>query len=153
MISDIITRLTRTGIWRASDYAELPQLDHEGTGAANQLLVVAGGLALTLSRCTPAEQRQAYPNAMHLYGVLKKELRQQGKTTASAELLLDAFHETSEQLDQHSRQAFHRCLEARVCYERMNAGEREAASRRGQGMYTSHMPVSAMAMPLSEAFA
>jgi hypothetical protein len=143
MIVSIISRLRRNGIWRVSDHAELPQLDHEAGPAANHLLVLAGGLALTLSRCSLAEKRLSYPNATRLYALLRKELRQHGKTTASSELLLDAFHETSDRLDMHSKQAFKRCLDARMRYERLNETEREAAQdTAGGSMFTSFMPVS-----------
>lgn len=143
MIASFISRLRRNGIWRVSDNAELPQLDHDAGAAANHLLVLAGGLALTLSRCSDAEKRLCYPHATLLYALLRKELSQHGKTTASSGLLLDAFHETSDKLDMHSKQAFKRCLDARIRYERLDETERAAAQdTAGGSMFTSFLPVS-----------
>ncbi len=141
MLTDMLSRISRSGIWRAAGHAELPLLVRDGGALPNQLLLLAGGLALTLSRCCPEDQGRHYPRAAQLYALLRRELRQHGKTTASSSLILDAFHETSEHLDPNSRQAFHKCLDARVQYERLDAATREANTASDQ-LFTSFMPMS-----------
>lgn len=114
------------GVWRQADaqVSELPQPNPEAPSAASQLLFVAGGLALVLSRCSAQQIQRDFPCTNELYRLLRRELRHRGTTTASAALLLDSFHEVSELLDRASRDALRRCLETRRAIE--------GAARRGR---------------------
>lgn len=146
MLASVISRFTRSGIWRVAEISELPALDRSASAVGNQLLVLAGGLALTLSRCSADERRRTYPRAAQLYALLRKELRLHGKTSANSALLLEAFHETSEHLDPHSREAFHRCLDARARYERRDATPRSHGADSTQSMFTIS-PLGEVAQP------
>lgn len=120
MFDSVFTRLVSRGVWRDTASADLPQMPSQFDGlpfATQQLLLVAGGLALVLSRCPEISRARRFPAATRLYMLLRKELRRQERTTASAALLLDAFHEVTTELDAVSQQAFKRCLEARCRFD------------------------------------
>lgn len=106
--------------WRpASDKTcELPQVQAGTHETTRHLLNVAGGLALVLSRCNEREIDREYPNAAELYRLLKHDLKRYGRTSATAELMLEASHEVSERLDPVSRHSLRASLEARRVHDR-----------------------------------
>lgn len=116
MFDSVFTRLVRSGVWRDTAAADLPQMpsQHDDLpSATQQLLLVAGGLALVLSRCPASMRGRRFPAATRLYALLRRDLRRNDRSSARAALLLDAFHEVTMQLDAVSHQAFKRCLQAR----------------------------------------
>lgn len=141
MLTEMISLIARTGIWRTAGHTELPLLSREANPVSNQLLVVAGGLALALSRCAAEDHAKLYPRAAQLYTLLRRELKIHGRTSASSSLILEAFHETSEILDPNTRRAFQKCLEARSQFDRAKALQREPV-RSPEAAYTSFMPMS-----------
>jgi len=110
----------RSGAWlRADDQiSELPQVQADAHETTRHLLNVAGGLALVLSRCRPREVDRDYPNAAELYRVLRHDLKRYGRTSATADLMLETLHEVAERLDPVSRQSLRACLEARRTHDR-----------------------------------
>lgn len=116
------------GVWRHSSENELPIVTDERARqnpTTQKFLVLAGGIALVLSRATPEQHRKRFRATSRLYSLLKTELQKHGRTSATATHLLDAFHEVAEELDPLSREAFKLCLEARRQYE---ASRRDRAS-------------------------
>lgn len=112
-----------------------------------QFLIVAGGLALVLSRHSAEGIRTSYPATNELYLLLRRELARHGRTSASAELLNDVMHETAEETDPATRQALRACFDARLAYEarRRSGGndpqrrrDAEVAAGQGQGAGTLH---------------
>lgn len=127
MFSSVFHRIDQLIPWRHApfDISELPQPAACADEATRRLLLVAGGLALVLSRCHPKEVERQYPSANELYRLLRSELKRQGKTSETADLLLDTMHEVSERLDPVSRHALKASLEAkriedREHYQKMN---------------------------------
>jgi hypothetical protein len=77
--------------------------------------VLAGGLALVLSRCSAREIERCYPRSHELYRFLRCELRRNGSAQPDPALLLDAFHEVAELLDTTSRRALRQSLLNPAC--------------------------------------
>ncbi len=142
-----VLRLVNPGVWKHAADNELPVVMDERARqnpTTQQFLVVAGGIALVLSRCSTDVQRRRYPATSQLYALLKKELQKHGRTSASAHNLLDAFHEVAGELDPISKEAFHICLEARRQYDSNLRGASGATSEPG----TTTGAFASRAMPL-----
>jgi hypothetical protein len=110
----------RPGAWQRADdqISELPQTPADTHDTTRHLLNVAGGLALVLSRCNAREVEREYPNAAELYRLLRHDLKRYGRTSATADLMLETLHEVSERLDPVSRQSLRASLEARRSHDR-----------------------------------
>lgn len=120
MFNSVFHRIDHLSPWRHApfDISELPQPAACADEATRRLLLVAGGLALVLSRCHPKEVERQYPSANELYRLLRSELKRQGKTSETSDLLLETMHEVSERLDPVSRHALKASLEARRMEDR-----------------------------------
>jgi hypothetical protein len=120
MFNSVFHRLDHLSPWRHApfDISELPQPAACADETTRRLLLVAGGLALVLSRCNPKEVERQYPSAYELYRLLRSELKRHGKTSETADLLLDTMHEVSERLDPVSRHALRASLEVRRVEDR-----------------------------------
>lgn len=106
-----------SGVWTRSDFSDLPQPDGQFLPTTNYFLLLAGGLALVLSRATPDELARDLPHARDLFLKLRKEFKRHGRTSVHVELLFDAFHEVSDRLDPVSRRALKECISARQQYD------------------------------------
>lgn len=134
--SVLLSHVLGVGVWKHS-VTELPQLEPPSASSnptIRQFLLLAGGIALVLSRCPPERREAQLPRASRLYTLLRRELKRYGRTSASATLLLEAWHETSGLLDPVSNEAFRHCLAARQRYEGFRHEEEESSR---QGVFAS----------------
>ena len=97
--------------WNPSRFSELPKLE----GAADDDVhldyrLLAGGLALLLSRCNERNVERDFAASLEAYGSLKNQLKSGGKVTLSAQLLMDVSHEIAQCADNATRMAARRCL-------------------------------------------
>lgn len=104
-------------LWHPSRHAEIPAVPWGEHDTVVDLFLVAGGLALILSRCTETLIKQEFAATHALYETLRTQLRRQGGVEASSEVISEAMHEVSEHADPGTRNALKRCLEARVKFE------------------------------------
>lgn len=102
---------TSRGHWSRSDYLGLPVLQLDAEPDLQRWQVVAGGLALVLSRLTPNEHGR-FAAAHKLYHVLRRRLRRGAIITPSPHLLSDVMHEIADVADPMTT----RCL--RICFQR-----------------------------------
>ena len=84
----------------------LPRVPASAGHAARRLSVVAGGLALVLSRATRTELSYRFASAAALY----RQLRRRRTEVPAPGLMLEAFHEVAEVLDPVSARALHECI-------------------------------------------
>jgi hypothetical protein len=103
--------------WSASAFSDLPEIRADAPATLQHFCIVAGGLALILSRLSPIEMRTKFRATEELYRCLKHQLRKMEKTNADAELISDVMHEVAEVADPHTRISLKTCLEARSTYE------------------------------------
>lgn len=103
--------------WRTSAFSELPQVQPEAPDLIQHFCIIAGGLALILSRHTAIEVRCNFRSTLELYQELRYQLRKVGRSSASAELLNDVMHEVAQVADAHTRASLKICLHARTEYE------------------------------------
>lgn len=113
------TLFARNGysVWKPATYTDLPALSDTVVPTTNHFLVLAGGLALVLSRQTKATIERSYPHTRELYEVLRRELKRYGRTGATSELMLETFHEVAELLDPATRNSLRECIRARQQYD------------------------------------
>lgn len=103
--------------WSVSAFSELPEIRQEASESVRHFCVVAGGLALILSRVSETEIRSSYPATRELYKTLKTQLARIGKTNATSEMISDVMHEVAQVADLKTRASLKACLEARSAYE------------------------------------
>ncbi|MDO8277269.1 MAG: hypothetical protein Q7T63_03980 [Burkholderiaceae bacterium] len=110
-------RFLLTSAWSNSPYSDLPEIKADASETLRHFFIVAGGLALILSRHSEPQIKAHYPATRELYRVLRSQLRRVGKTNASAELISDVMHEVSQVVDTQTRLALKACYEARCVFE------------------------------------
>jgi hypothetical protein len=101
------------GDWNCSGW-NLPALAADTEASVQRWAVVAGGLALVLSR-TEAPERSAHFAASHaLYQVIRRDLRHGRPPAAGAALLGEAMHELAQVADPATRRCLMACFQDAV---------------------------------------
>lgn len=96
--------------WNTSRFSELPTLDAADDDEHVDYRLLAGGLALLLSRCSERLVERDFAASLQAYRSLKRQLKSSAPVTLSAQLLLDVGHEIALCADNATRQAARRCL-------------------------------------------
>jgi len=103
---------SRAARWEVSAFSDLPSV----VGLPGQQLrdygLLAGGLALVLSRCSPNAIRRDFKAASEAYKSLRRQIGRQGKVQLPRQLLNDASHEIAQYADPATREALRRCMSA-----------------------------------------
>lgn len=133
----MISKLFKTkSVWRQSPFSDLPSLEEPLSRTSRELCIIAGGLALVLSRIPPHGIPKNYAAAAELHELLTKQLRKYGKTSATADLILKVMHEVAPVADPTTVSALKRCLEMRRVFEarrRLEMGPESEQDSGGQG--------------------
>ena len=114
----ILPFMSPDAVWKRSPLGELPVVPKAATDVARHFCVVAGGLALIISRCSPEGIARHYPKSNFLYGLLRNELGRGSEVTANAHLLSDVMHEIAEHADPSTRASLRFCFDQRRLFER-----------------------------------
>lgn len=97
--------------WTPSEFGDLPALSPRATQDDRDNLLLAGGLALLLSRCTPRITARDFPNTLRAYQVLRAHLSRGKPVTLNARMLGELLHEIAEVADAATREAARRCFQ------------------------------------------
>jgi hypothetical protein len=100
------------GNWAQSDFGGLPSVQREADPLLQRWQVVAGGLALLLSRASRTERDARFRAANRLYRGLRNRLRQGAPIDASTELIQDVMHEIAGVADVQTTQCLRACFDA-----------------------------------------
>ena len=103
-------RLRRAPRWSPAEFCWLPPVASEDDAERRDHGLLAGGLALLLSRCSRKVAERDYPAALAAYRLLKRQLQRGDATRVPAQLLSELSHEIAQVADQATRQAALRCL-------------------------------------------
>lgn len=122
---NIISWVRATGGWIRSPFGDLPALRAEDSSAHQTWLILAGGIALVLSRASASELQSRYAAARQVYAIARARLHKSRLPKPDAELLRVALEEIGNLADPMTREAGRECL-AR-CLERA-ARSRPAAA-------------------------
>lgn len=99
------------GNWSASEL-QLPRLGRDADPALQRWCVVAGGLALVLSRLEPTQRAARFAQTERLYALIRQALGAAQPVRAAAELLGDVMHEIAEVGDPPTRTCLKTCFQA-----------------------------------------
>lgn len=104
--------LARRPVWTVSEFAEFPALPRAADAAQRDDFLIAGGLALVLSRCPGDVAPRRFRAAIRVYEALRRGGRRRRSLTP--ELISDASHEVAEFVDQATRDALRRRMRSLV---------------------------------------
>lgn len=120
--------------WETSTFSDIPALPDTSNSTIRHFCIVAGGLALILSRNRDAAIASHYSHSAELYDLLSKELRKYGKTSASAGLINNVLHEVAQVADPLTMESLKKCLEFRRQHnEKRSQGRNEDAQADTRG--------------------
>lgn len=114
------------GAWACSRYSDLPELKYDVRSPAHHWCVVAGGLALILSRASGPELLTRLRSTQTLFEHLRRRLRQGRRPGVSADLVSEVMHETTELADPMTRASLGECF--RECIKQGGMAEDTAPS-------------------------
>lgn len=100
--------------WTPSAFSELPEIPDAASPLLRDHCLIAGGLALLLSRCPPQALQRQLPRSHTAYRVLRRQVRAQHAQSLGAHLWNDVAHEIAELADGATRAAVRRCLQRAV---------------------------------------
>lgn len=109
----LIRLMTSSGAWRNSPYSGLPEVARGDTELARHYLIIAGGLALILSRASSVELAGGLAATQELHEQLRRELRL-GSVEVAASLLAEALREVDELADPRTRASLRHCYEVQA---------------------------------------
>jgi len=139
-MGSIIGWVRGTGGWARSPYGDLPALRPDDTAMHQTWLILAGGIALVLSRASKAELQTRFAATRQVYAIARSRLRKRRLPKPEPSLLQDALQEIANLADPMTREAGRECLDR--CIERLVAKTRLAAGARassaGSSLHTSH---------------
>ena len=96
--------------WSGSEFPELPSVIELEAGPELDSALIAGGLALVLSRCSPRAIERDFRASSQAYRSLRDRVRRGRSVELSPQLLSDVCHEVAQHADATTRQALLRCL-------------------------------------------
>jgi hypothetical protein len=110
------------GNWAQSDFGGLPAVQRDAEPLLQRWQVVAGGLALVLSRASRTERAARFHAADRMYTGLRRRLRQGARIDASPELIQDVMHEIAGVADVQTTQCLRACFDASLGREGIDSG-------------------------------
>lgn len=114
----MLSRFNRSGTWTTSSYSDIPTPPDGVTDVVRNFYVIAGGLALVLSRTRTQLIDLHFRYTRDLYDQLRDDLRAHGKTNANAKLINEVMHEVAQCADPETKAALRFVFAARCEYER-----------------------------------
>lgn len=139
----ILRRTPGGARWRASEL-ELPRMDPAASLLQQRWCVVAGGLALILSRLGETERASRFSYTDQLYAGIREALQRARPVAAGAELIGEVMHEVAETADGLTRQCLKSCFLASMRQFDAGAGcERPTSALVSQPQPSTHAQVLA----------
>ena len=106
----IISWVRAAGGWVRSPFGDLPALRADDAMTHQTWLILAGGMALILSRASKAELETRYAATRQVYAVARARLEKKRLPKPEATLLRDALHEIANLADPMTKEAGRECL-------------------------------------------
>jgi hypothetical protein len=106
----IISWVRAAGGWVRSPFGDLPALRADDAMTHQTWLILAGGMALILSRASKAELETRYAATRQVYAVARARLEKKRLPKPDATLLRDALHEIANLADPMTKEAGRECL-------------------------------------------
>lgn len=106
----IISWVRAAGGWVRSPFGDLPALRADDAMTHQTWLLLAGGMALILSRASKAELETRFAATRQVYAVARARLEKKRLPKPEATLLRDALHEIANLADPMTKEAGRECL-------------------------------------------
>lgn len=97
--------------WDSSEFSGLPSVTQLPGKELRDYALVAGGLALVLSRCSPAAVERDFQATSQAWRSLRRQMARSRGVQLPPQLLIDASHEVAQYADAATRDALLRCLQ------------------------------------------
>jgi hypothetical protein len=137
------------GQWVRSSFSDLPELDEDDSATLQRWRVVAGGLALILSRAGPQATRR-FPFSLELYGLLRRHLRRSQPVNANPVLLNEVLHEIADITDPMTKACIKGCLQA-ASRKGKHAAEFGSSTAPSSRLHSSQMKTQSSSSATSQA--
>lgn len=124
-MGSILSWVRAAGGWVRSPYGDLPRLRVDDTAVHQTWLILAGGIALILSRASQSELESRFAAARQIHALAHARLHKRRLPKPDPVLLRDALQEIANLADPMTREAGRECLARCV--------ERAATRSRGAG--------------------
>lgn len=119
--------------WQRSVFADLPILRQGSSRSLQNWLVLAGGLALILSRATQDELKHRFPCSQYLYEELRGKLRTpRSLLSVGPDVVGEALHEIAGVADPMTSAAARACFDACLAAEKRFPGEAKDVGSQSQ---------------------
>jgi len=109
-MATIISWVRATGGWLRSPFGDLPVLRADDPQVHQTWLILAGGIALILSRASKAELETRFNAARQVYALVRARLEKRRLPKPEPTLLRDALHEIANLADPMTKEAGRECL-------------------------------------------
>lgn len=96
--------------WVRSPFGDLPRLRADDAMAHQTWLILAGGMALILSRASSAELKERFAATRQVYAIARTRLEKRRLPKPDAALLRDALREIANLADPMTKEAGRECL-------------------------------------------
>ena len=125
-MAPIISWVRGSGGWVRSRFGDLPTLHADDTPVHQTWLILAGGIALILSRASKAELETRFAASHQLYALAHGRLQKKRLPKPDPTLLRDALQEIANLADPMTKEAGRECLSRAV--ERLSSKRGSAPS-------------------------
>lgn len=145
-MATIISWVRATGGWLRSPFGDLPVLRADDPQVHQTWLILAGGIALILSRASKAELDTRFCASRQVYALVRARLEKRRLPKPEPTLLRDALHEIANLADPMTKEAGRECLARTV--ERMARKSGAAPASTGpSSLQSSSAPPSSQVAP------
>lgn len=146
-MATIISWVRATGGWLRSPFGDLPVLRADDPQVHQTWLILAGGIALILSRASKAELETRFNAARQVYALIRARLEKRRLPKPEPTLLRDALHEIANLADPMTKEAGRECLARTVERMARKAGAATPASAGPSSLQSTSAPPSSQVAP------
>lgn len=146
-MATIISWVRATGGWLRSPFGDLPVLRADDPQVHQTWLILAGGIALILSRASKAELETRFNAARQVYALVRARLEKRRLPKPEPTLLRDALHEIANLADPMTKEAGRECLARTVERMARKSGTGTPASTGPASLQSTSAPPSSQVAP------
>jgi hypothetical protein len=141
-MATIISWVRANGGWLRSPFGDLPVLRPDDAQVHQTWLILAGGIALILSRASKGELETRFAAARQIHALARARLEKRRLPKPEPTLLRDALHEIANLADPMTKEAGRECLARTVERLARKSGEAAAHSSSPPSLHSTSAALS-----------